>query len=128
MAACSFHSRMERGRLPRFKLKEVSLKRSWKNWYECALIRRAPISADASRSAEIYISEVKHKLLYVNEKGRSAAVTSVDAGPHRYSGSLQHDDRPFFFAITDHKTGSILFMGTVTNRRSPERAWEKIPV
>lgn len=106
--------------LPRFKFEyEVSLKEILKKLgMECAF---DPQSADFSgmhpAPPEIYISEVKHKTYVdVNEKGtEAAAVTSVECR----ATSVQLDrfsmivDRPFFFAITDHKTGSILFMGTV---------------
>ena len=85
---------------------------------ECAF---DPQSADFSgmhpAPPELYISEVKHKTYVdVNEKGtEAAAVTSVECR----ATSVQLDrfsmivDRPFFFAISDHKTGSILFMGSV---------------
>ena len=66
----------------------------------------------------LYISEVKHKtFIEVNEEGtEAAAVTSVEVGmtamPETFSMII---DRPFFFAIADDMTGSILFMGSVLN-------------
>jgi serine protease inhibitor len=65
---------------------------------------------------ELFINEVKHKtFVEVNEEGtEAAAVTSIEVGttamPETFSMVL---DRPFFFAITDDMTGTILFMGSV---------------
>lgn len=64
----------------------------------------------------LYISEVKHKtFVEVNEEGtEAAAVTSVEIGvtsmPETFYMVV---DRPFFFAIADDLTGTILFMGSV---------------
>lgn len=64
----------------------------------------------------LFISEVKHKtFIDVNEEGtEAAAVTSVEVGvtsmPETFSMVA---DRPFFFAIADDMTGTILFMGSV---------------
>ncbi len=67
----------------------------------------------------LYIAEVKHKtFVEVNEKGTEAAgATSVEirlesASLDRFTMTV---DRPFFFSIVDNKTGSILFMGAVTD-------------
>jgi serpin B len=67
----------------------------------------------------IFISEVRHKAFAeVNEEGtKAAAVTSVTATltsvtipPKPF---VMKVDRPFFFAIRDNTTGSLLFMGSV---------------
>ncbi len=64
----------------------------------------------------LFISEVKHKtFIDVNEEGtEAAAVTSVEVGttamPETFSMIV---DRPFFFAIADDMTGTILFMGSI---------------
>jgi len=68
----------------------------------------------------LYISKVKHKaFVEVNEEGtKAAAVTSVQIGvtsvipkePPRFSFVA---DRPFFYAIRDNETASVLFMGTL---------------
>jgi serine protease inhibitor len=66
----------------------------------------------------LFISEVKHKtFVEVNEKGtEAAAVTSVEmrltAMPEMFTLIV---DRPFFFAIVDNQTGTILFMGSVSD-------------
>jgi serpin B len=65
---------------------------------------------------DLFISEVKHKtFVEVNEEGtEAAAVTSIEVGttamPEIFYMNL---DRPFFFAIADDMTGTILFMGSV---------------
>ena len=69
---------------------------------------------------DLYISEVKHRaFVEVNEEGtKAAAVTSVEVGvtsvrpeePPRFSFVA---DRPFFYAIHDNETSSVLFMGTL---------------
>jgi len=70
----------------------------------------------------LYISEVKHKsYIDVNEEGtEAAAVTSVEieatSAPETEPFRIIVD-RPFFFAIADSMTGSILFMGSVIDPR-----------
>ncbi|MBW4671918.1 MAG: serpin family protein [Cyanomargarita calcarea GSE-NOS-MK-12-04C] len=65
------------------------------------------------------ISEVKHKtFVEVNEEGTEAAAstsvgmvtTSVQEKPQPFTMIV---DRPFFCAIRDNQTGSILFMGSI---------------
>lgn len=64
----------------------------------------------------MFIAEVKHKtFVEVNEKGtEAAAATSVEVRDESAPAFYMVVDRPFFFSIVDHKTGSILFMGQVT--------------
>jgi serine protease inhibitor len=65
----------------------------------------------------LYISDVKHKtFVEVNEEGtEAAAATSVEISvtsmPETFSMIV---DRPFFFTIVDDLTGTILFMGSVS--------------
>ncbi len=64
----------------------------------------------------LYISEVKHKtFVAVNEEGtEAAAATSVEIAVTAMPESfMMIADRPFFFAISDDMTGTILFMGSV---------------
>ena len=109
-------------KLPRFKMDyEIELKKSLS-----ALgmgIAFDPSKADFSNlsTTSTRIDEVKHKtFVEVNEEGtEAAAVTSVgiratsarvDAMP--FSMTV---DRPFFCAIRDNKTGTILFMGAIND-------------
>jgi serine protease inhibitor len=81
-----------------------------------------PELADFSRMASLefgnlYIEKVVHKtFVEVNEEGtEAAAATSVEVGvksvpPPPISFSV---DRPFFFAIRDNETKTVLFMGIV---------------
>ena len=83
----------------------------------------APGRADFSRMADLealgknlYIGEVLHKaVVEVNEEGtEAAAVTSI--GVRATSLPPQFIvDRPFFFAIRDNETKTVLFMGTVVD-------------
>ena len=83
----------------------------------------APDRADFSRMADLemlgknlYIGEVLHKaVVEVNEEGsEAAAVTSIGiretSAPPAFVA-----DRPFFFAIRDNETKTVLFMGTVVD-------------
>ncbi len=80
--------------------------------------------ADFSRinpDADLYISKVKHKtFVQVDEEGtEAAAVTSVEiqvtsAGPDK----IFILDRPFLFVIKEKYTGSILFIGRVSDPSS----------
>ena len=78
-------------------------------------------NADFSRMADLdavggnlYITKVAHKtFIEVNEEGtEAAAVTSVGVGIKSLPREF-NVDRPFFFAIRDNETGTVLFMGTV---------------
>ena len=82
---------------------------------------RADFSGMRPTPPGLFISSVKHKaFVQVDEEGtEAAAATSVEI---RVT-SIQVDafsmtvDRPFFFAIVDNETGTILFMGSVTDPR-----------
>ena len=67
----------------------------------------------------LYIEKVVHKtFVEVNEEGtEAAAATSVEVGvksvpPPPIPFSV---DRPFFFAIRDNETKTVLFMGVVVD-------------
>jgi serpin B len=78
----------------------------------------ADFSAMRPTPPRLFIAEVKHKtFVEVDEKGtEAAAATSVEirteSAPLDWFSMIV--DRPFFFSIVDNKTGSILFMGSVT--------------
>ena len=63
---------------------------------------------------DLFISEVRHKtFVEVNEEGtEAAAVTAIPIAESVPPGFWV--DRPFFVAIYDAETQTILFMGTVT--------------
>lgn len=81
-------------------------------------------NADFSRMASLddiggnlYIEKVAHKtFIEVNEEGsEAAAATSVGIGVKSILRTVFNADRPFFFAIRDNETKTILFMGTVVD-------------
>ena len=121
----SFTSREGEVGLPRFKFEyETSLNETLKalgmeNAFDENI---ADFSGMHPIPPRLYISEVKHKsFIDVNEEGtEAAAVTSVEvevtSAPETEPFRIIVD-RPFFFAIADSMTGSILFMGSVTDPR-----------
>jgi serpin B len=74
-----------------------------------------------SRSEELFISAVIHKAFVdVNEEGTEAAAATgvaiaATAAPLQEEPPVFRADRPFVFLIRDNRTGSIVFMGRVTN-------------
>ena len=82
---------------------------------------RADLSGIINTSANVFISEVKHKTFAeVNEEGTvAAAATSVGvfttsaAQPRKSFRMIV--DQPFFCAIRDNKTGTLLFIGSITD-------------
>ncbi len=109
---------------------DVSIPR-FKFGYECELVPALQetgmksafngSAADFSRMASrgVCISRVKHKAVVdVAEEGtEAAAVTSVEIKATSVAAPVDRfnfiADRPFFFAIRDDATGSILFLGAV---------------
>lgn len=78
-----------------------------------------PFAADFSRIAsrdDIHISRVQHKsFIDVHELGtEAAAATSVGVGITSLPPELVFD-RPFFFAIRERSTGTLLFVGRITD-------------
>jgi serpin B len=80
---------------------------------------RANFTGMVQTSANAFISRVKHKTFAeVNEEGTEAAaatsvemrVTSAMRPPKTFRMIVDH---PFFFAIRDNKTGTMLFMGSI---------------
>jgi len=91
---------------------------------------RLPFDASAAdfsgmtASKPLFISLVVHQAYVdVDEKGtEAAAVTALTAPrcarspwPRRVSIPVFRADHPFLFLIVDHRSGSILFLGRVTN-------------
>lgn len=108
-------------RLPKFKIDyDITLNNTLK-----ALGMGQAFSSKANFSGmgngkNFAISEVKHKtFVEVNEQGtEAAAATSVGIMPlsapvPTYAPFQMIVDRPFFCAIRDNQTGSIIFMGSI---------------
>jgi serine protease inhibitor len=108
-------------RLPKFKIDyDITLNNTLK-----ALGMGQAFSSKANFSGmgngkNLAISEVKHKtFVEVNEQGtEAAAATSVGIMPlsasiPTYAPFQMIVDRPFFCAIRDNQTGSIVFMGSI---------------
>jgi serpin B len=82
--------------------------------------QRADLSGMVQLSGErAYISEVQHKtVMKVDEMGTlAAAVTSVGISTTAMpvASFTMVVNRPFFCAIRDETTGTLLFMGAITN-------------
>ena len=108
-----FQNRGQELMVPRFKLEyEVSLNDTLK-----ALGMEIAFGDGANFSGigpHLFISEVKHKtFVEVNEEGTEAVAATVVAKATSIPPVFRVD-RPFFFAIYDAETQTILFMGTVT--------------
>jgi serine protease inhibitor len=113
-----FNSREGSIVLPKFKLEyEIELKQTLQALgMGIAFADKADFSN--MTSASVKIDEVKHKtFVEVNEEGtEAAAVTSVGI---RVTSAMPQQpfrmvvDRPFFFAIRDNRTGTVLFMGSI---------------
>jgi serine protease inhibitor len=105
--------------LPRFEVEwEASLVQSLQ-----AMGMRTPFEAGAADFSEMFagggpwIGDVlQKKYLRVDEKGTEAAavtaVVMVESAPPTMSF-----DRPFFLAIYDHATSTVLFLGQITDPR-----------
>ncbi len=108
-----FHKETLDMMLPRFKLEyEVKLNDTLKALgMEIAFDGGADFSGMGPSG--LFISEVRHKtFVEVNEEGtEAAAVTAVTV--KESAKPVFRVDRPFFFAIYDAKTQTILFMGIV---------------
>ena len=74
----------------------------------------SPLAPIFPAYGDLCISDVLHKaIIEVNEEGsEAAAVTAVDMVVTAVVEPIEFiADRPFFFAIVDDITGTILFMG-----------------
>lgn len=118
-----FRNRQGSIQMPRFKLEyKVELTRILSQLgMGDAFTRQANFSGISQIPTQI--DEVKHKtFVEVNEEGtEAAAVTSIGI---RATAAIPMDepfqmkvDRPFFCAIRDNQTGSVLFMGSIADPR-----------
>jgi serpin B len=110
-------------RMPKFKLEYGT-----KELNDALTVLGMGIAFDQSRAdfsrmvsledlgANLYIDKVSHKtFIEVNEEGTEAAAVTIvgivkTSLPPEFTA-----DRPFFFAIRDNETGTVLFMGTVVD-------------
>ncbi len=104
-----------------FKLEEQLKKMGVLDAFDRA---RADFSGMAERAVlekqgNLYISAVIHKAFTkVNEKGTTAAAASAVV-METYSAPAEfRADRPFLFVIRDTKTGTVLFIGRVSNPKN----------
>ncbi|MEE6501204.1 hypothetical protein FKM82_004102 [Ascaphus truei] len=104
--------------LPRFKIEhKVDLKRSLLNLNVTDIFNQNCDLSGITDSSNLYISKVVQKVsVEINEEGSEAAAST---GMQVAAMSLSHRrfaaDRPFLFFIRHNQSGSILFMGKVTN-------------
>jgi serine protease inhibitor len=105
--------------VPRFKLEyDIELKRALSALGMAAAFDPAEANFSGISSIPTRIDQVKHKtFVEVNEAGtEAAAVTSIGI---RATSAMPSEpfkmvvDRPFFCAIRDNQTGSLLFMGSI---------------
>jgi len=106
-------------KLPRFKFDyEIQLNKALAA-LGMAIVFNREADFSGMTAAEVAINEVKHKtFVEVNEEGtEAAAVTSV--GVRTTSLQIPEEpfqmvvNRPFFCAIRDNQTGTVLFMGSI---------------
>ena len=85
----------------------------------------SPIVAVAKPDDRLYFTEVYHQaFVEVNEAGtEAAAATAVAMGPGGKppEPKVVAVDHPFLFVIRDVKTGTMLFLGRVTDPRT--KSW-----
>jgi serpin B len=102
--------------IPRFKIEyEVELKSTLKALGMAGIFDISKADFSAMTDDNVAVDSVKHKtFVKVNEEGTEAgAVTSIDL-PRGLTFQM-NVNRPFFCAIRDHTTETILFMGTIVD-------------
>ncbi len=78
------------------------------------------VTGSSDETSRIHISQVEHKaLIDVNESGtEAAAATAVEFAARGVAPQAMDDvtiDRPFLFAIVERGSGTVLFMGRVSD-------------
>lgn len=107
--------------LPKFQLEfEVLLNDILKHLeMTTAFDNNANFTKMVQENNPLFISEVKQKtFIDVNEEGtEAAAVTSIslDTASAPAASFFMEVNRPFFIVITDDTTGTILFLGSISN-------------
>jgi serpin B len=102
--------------IPRFKIEyEVELNSTLIALGMAGIFDRSKADFSPMTDDNVAVDSVKHKtFVEVNEEGtEAAAVTSIEL-PRGLIFQM-NVNRPFFCAIRDHTTGTILFMGTIVD-------------
>jgi len=102
--------------IPRFKMEyEVELNSTLIALGMTGIFDMSKADFSPMTDDNVAVDSVKHKtFVEVNEEGtEAAAVTSID--PSFGVRFQMNVNRPFFCAIQDHTTGTILFMGTIVD-------------
>lgn len=104
--------------IPRFKIEyEVELKSTLKALGMAEIFNISKADFSAMTDDNVAVDSVTHKtFVEVNEEGtEAAAVTSLMSSRAAGSFFQMNVNRPFFCAIRDDTTGTILFMGTIVD-------------
>jgi len=112
--------------IPKFELKtDYSLVPPFKSlgMRDAFMMDVADFSGTGWPVGELWISQIKHKaFIEVNEKGtEAAAATAVEMATKAAMPQptpIFRADHPFIFIIRDNETGSILFMGRISNPKA----------
>lgn len=105
--------------LPKFTLEyEVELNRTLQNLGMKTMFNAQEANFSLMTPEQVKVDQVKHKtFVEVNEKGtEAAAVTSIGIRTTSFDPTPPFQmivNRPFFFAIQDNETDTILFMGAI---------------
>jgi serpin B len=77
---------------------------------------KADFTGMGGRQGDLFISAVVHKaFVEVNEEGTEAAAATGVVGGRDMSPPVFRADHPFVYLIRDNQTGSVLFLGRVTD-------------
>jgi len=104
--------------IPRFKIEyEVELQNTLTALGMAGIFDNSKADFSPMTDDNVAVDSVKHKtFVEVNEEGtEAAAVTSIRLTRSGGSPFEMNVNRPFFCAIRDNTTGTILFMGTIVD-------------
>lgn len=104
--------------IPRFKIEyEVELENTLTALGMAGIFDSSKADFSAMTDTNVAVDSVKHKtFVEVNEEGtEAAAVTSIQLTRASRLPFKMNINRPFFCAIQDQSTGTILFMGTIVD-------------
>ena len=103
--------------IPRFKMEyEVQLKDTLIALGMAEIFGGLKTDFSPMTDSPVAVASVKHKtFVEVNEEGTEAAAVTVIELERSTTGFEMNVNRPFFCAIRDNTTGTILFMGTIVD-------------